>query len=201
MGFLKNLFNKPDQTKELLLELKGSVEATSKVEDIEAEIKDLDARKDALTAKARELSKSLALEKKDQISEAIKKATWTIFFIHSTASGGHWSLSSEDLAEELKKICDMVVRYPRTIEEIKIFKDFDVWANDNYVSLQLRRCPPYMELLDKEPLGVENSALILAEAIKRAGLKIDQADTRSKINHEQSLIDGYKLLMDAGKGD
>lgn len=183
MGFLRNIFNKPDQTKELLLELKGSVESPSpKVEDIEAEIKTLEEKKDALTAKARELSKTMALGKKDQIRNAVENATWTIFFIHSTVTGGHWSLSSEALAEELKKICDAVVRYPKTIEAAKIYEDFDVWVNHNYVSLQLKQRAPCQGSLTtkalKEYEEVENSARLLSEAIKRAGLKIDFLNNR-----------------------
>lgn len=204
MGFLKKIFSRPDRTKELLVELKGSLESP-KVEDIEAEIKALEEKKEALTAKARELSKTIAMEKKDQIREAVKNATWTIFFIHSTTMGGHWSLSSEALAEELKKICDTSLRYPRAIEESNIFVEFDVWASHNYVSLQLRQrvpCPGTLTTKALKECGeVKNSARLLADAIKRAGLKIDQDDTQAKIAHEQSLIDGYKLLMDAGKGD
>jgi hypothetical protein len=202
MSFLKSIFKSQDRTKEVLLELKGAVE-TPKVEDVEAEIKELEDKKEALVVKVRELSKAIVLEKKDQIREAVKNATWTVFFIHSSLSGGHWSLSSEPLAKELDKICGTIIRYPTAIEKAKLYEEFEVWANSNYVSLSFRGRPPYVELLeeDKGPLRIEESARFLSEAIKRAGLKIDQADTQAKIVHEHTLIDGYKLLMDAGKGD
>lgn len=166
--------------------------------DIEGQLRELERQKQILTERSRELSTLRTSGKKQQIIKAIRNASWAVYFIHSQEYSGYWSLSSEPLAAELRKICDSSMRFPNCIDELHVFPELVICANNNYISLRLKNDPDPDDD-DENVESILEKAVNLSLAIIKEGLKIDGGDTLKKILHEQDIMNGYKAIMEAGK--